>query len=198
MTLHFYCFNLCLSYFAFRSGSIIPLVEHEQWVVKKMKISQPPPAHPVMHLRSPSTIVVSSLSRTHASLSLEPSSYYYKKKEGYHIQQAITLEIPSVVSITKKDSFFLKKKKRTLFKNLVLLSYKLWGIKEAILLLSCALFWSFAELLIFKARDNLVFLKRWFMKFPQYSQRELFLMGESYAGMNLRTHKEQSINISYV
>ncbi|WOH05461.1 hypothetical protein DCAR_0624878 [Daucus carota subsp. sativus] len=32
------------------------------------------------------------------------------------------------------------------------------------------------------ARDNLVFLKRWFMKFPQYSQRELFLMGESYAG----------------
>ncbi|XP_050225851.1 serine carboxypeptidase-like 45 [Mercurialis annua] len=32
------------------------------------------------------------------------------------------------------------------------------------------------------ARDNLVFLKRWFNKFPQYRHRDLFLTGESYAG----------------
>ncbi|OVA17382.1 Peptidase S10 [Macleaya cordata] len=30
--------------------------------------------------------------------------------------------------------------------------------------------------------DNLVFLKRWFLKFPQYKHRELFITGESYAG----------------
>ncbi|CAJ1937570.1 unnamed protein product [Sphenostylis stenocarpa] len=32
------------------------------------------------------------------------------------------------------------------------------------------------------ARDNLVFLQRWFNKFPQYRHRDLFLAGESYAG----------------
>ncbi|TKY60540.1 Serine carboxypeptidase 45 [Spatholobus suberectus] len=32
------------------------------------------------------------------------------------------------------------------------------------------------------ARDNLVFLQRWFNKFPQYRERDLFLAGESYAG----------------
>ncbi|KAL2347095.1 hypothetical protein Fmac_001095 [Flemingia macrophylla] len=32
------------------------------------------------------------------------------------------------------------------------------------------------------ARDNLVFLLRWFNKFPQYRSRDLFLSGESYAG----------------
>ncbi|KAK7358699.1 hypothetical protein VNO77_00637 [Canavalia gladiata] len=32
------------------------------------------------------------------------------------------------------------------------------------------------------ARDNLVFLQRWFNKFPQYRHRDLFLTGESYAG----------------
>ncbi|MCL7048483.1 hypothetical protein MKW94_018237 [Papaver nudicaule] len=32
------------------------------------------------------------------------------------------------------------------------------------------------------ARDNLIFLKRWFLKFPQYKNRELFITGESYAG----------------
>lgn len=32
------------------------------------------------------------------------------------------------------------------------------------------------------ARDNLVFLHRWFAKFPQYRQRDLFITGESYAG----------------
>ncbi|KAF6165657.1 hypothetical protein GIB67_011759 [Kingdonia uniflora] len=32
------------------------------------------------------------------------------------------------------------------------------------------------------ARDNLVFLARWFIKFPQYKHRELFITGESYAG----------------
>ncbi|KAK1360031.1 Carboxypeptidase [Heracleum sosnowskyi] len=35
---------------------------------------------------------------------------------------------------------------------------------------------------VLTARDNLVFLKRWFIKFPQYKKRDLFLMGESYAG----------------
>ncbi|MQM02835.1 hypothetical protein Taro_035605 [Colocasia esculenta] len=32
------------------------------------------------------------------------------------------------------------------------------------------------------ARDNLVFLQRWFLKFPQYKGRDLFIAGESYAG----------------
>ncbi|KAL3512109.1 hypothetical protein ACH5RR_024826 [Cinchona calisaya] len=32
------------------------------------------------------------------------------------------------------------------------------------------------------ARDNLVFLQRWFLKFPQYMNRNLFITGESYAG----------------
>ncbi|KAK2974201.1 hypothetical protein RJ640_021492 [Escallonia rubra] len=32
------------------------------------------------------------------------------------------------------------------------------------------------------ARDNLVFLQRWFLKFPQFQQRDLFITGESYAG----------------
>lgn len=32
------------------------------------------------------------------------------------------------------------------------------------------------------ARDNLVFLHKWFLKFPQYKQRDLFITGESYAG----------------
>ncbi|KAF5934838.1 hypothetical protein HYC85_025967 [Camellia sinensis] len=33
-----------------------------------------------------------------------------------------------------------------------------------------------------RARDNLVFLHRWFAKFPQYRNRSLFITGESYAG----------------
>ncbi|KAL7179670.1 hypothetical protein ACSBR1_042971 [Camellia fascicularis] len=33
-----------------------------------------------------------------------------------------------------------------------------------------------------RARDNLVFLQRWFLKFPQYMHRDLFITGESYAG----------------
>ncbi|KAF2311540.1 hypothetical protein GH714_024639 [Hevea brasiliensis] len=32
------------------------------------------------------------------------------------------------------------------------------------------------------ARDNVVFLQRWFNKFPQYRHRDLFITGESYAG----------------
>ncbi|XP_019416914.1 PREDICTED: serine carboxypeptidase-like 45 isoform X1 [Lupinus angustifolius] len=32
------------------------------------------------------------------------------------------------------------------------------------------------------ARDNVVFMERWFNKFPQYRNRDLFLTGESYAG----------------
>ncbi|XP_010929656.1 serine carboxypeptidase-like 45 [Elaeis guineensis] len=32
------------------------------------------------------------------------------------------------------------------------------------------------------ARDNLVFLLRWFTKFPQYKDRDLYITGESYAG----------------
>ncbi|KAL0354991.1 UNVERIFIED_CONTAM: Serine carboxypeptidase-like 45 [Sesamum radiatum] len=32
------------------------------------------------------------------------------------------------------------------------------------------------------AKDNLVFLQRWFLKFPQYGNSSLFITGESYAG----------------
>ncbi|XP_074375560.1 serine carboxypeptidase-like 45 isoform X1 [Apium graveolens] len=51
------------------------------------------------------------------------------------------------------------------------------------------------------ARDNLVFMKRWFLKFPQYRQRELFITGESYAGhyipqlaqLMIQSNKKQKI-----
>ncbi|XP_021297402.1 serine carboxypeptidase-like 45 [Herrania umbratica] len=32
------------------------------------------------------------------------------------------------------------------------------------------------------ARDNLVFLERWFVKFPEYKNRDFYITGESYAG----------------
>ncbi|KAL3649908.1 Serine carboxypeptidase-like 45 [Castilleja foliolosa] len=32
------------------------------------------------------------------------------------------------------------------------------------------------------AQDNLVFMKKWFLKFPQYKDRSLYIAGESYAG----------------
>ncbi|CAI9775262.1 unnamed protein product [Fraxinus pennsylvanica] len=32
------------------------------------------------------------------------------------------------------------------------------------------------------ARDNLAFLQKWFLKFPQYRNRSLYITGESYAG----------------
>ncbi|KAF5746382.1 serine carboxypeptidase-like 45 [Tripterygium wilfordii] len=32
------------------------------------------------------------------------------------------------------------------------------------------------------ARDNMVFLQNWFLKFPQYRNRSLYITGESYAG----------------
>ncbi|KHN13827.1 Serine carboxypeptidase-like 45 [Glycine soja] len=34
----------------------------------------------------------------------------------------------------------------------------------------------------YEAGDNLVFLQNWFMKFPEYRNRSLFIVGESYAG----------------
>ncbi|XWS39377.1 hypothetical protein CRYUN_Cryun18bG0048100 [Craigia yunnanensis] len=38
------------------------------------------------------------------------------------------------------------------------------------------------SLFVIVARDNLVFLQNWFLKFPQYRDRNLFITGESYAG----------------
>ncbi|XP_065629573.1 serine carboxypeptidase-like 45 isoform X2 [Quercus suber] len=32
------------------------------------------------------------------------------------------------------------------------------------------------------ARDNLIFLQRWFAKYPEYQDRDFFIAGESYAG----------------
>lgn len=38
---------------------------------------------------------------------------------------------------------------------------------------------------ICKARDNLVFLQRWFTRFPHYKSRDLYIAGESYAGKRI-------------
>ncbi|XP_034894145.1 serine carboxypeptidase-like 46 [Populus alba] len=35
------------------------------------------------------------------------------------------------------------------------------------------------------AQDNFVFLQNWFLKFPEYKNRDLFITGESYAGVDL-------------
>lgn len=34
----------------------------------------------------------------------------------------------------------------------------------------------------YKANDSLVFLEKWFERYPQFKGRELYLTGESYAG----------------
>jgi serine carboxypeptidase-like clade 2 len=34
-----------------------------------------------------------------------------------------------------------------------------------------------------EAMDNMVFLQRWLQKFPQYKGRDLYIAGESYAGI---------------
>lgn len=47
--------------------------------------------------------------------------------------------------------------------------------------LNCT-FWNILFVYVTIARDNLVFLKNWFLKFPQYRNRSLFITGESYAG----------------
>lgn len=44
-------------------------------------------------------------------------------------------------------------------------------------------FWTLS--LLSTARDNLLFLQKWFEKFPQYKNRSLFITGESYAGIIL-------------
>lgn len=38
-------------------------------------------------------------------------------------------------------------------------------------------------LLLNEASDNLVFLQRWLEKFPQYKSNDLYIAGESYAGI---------------
>lgn len=38
------------------------------------------------------------------------------------------------------------------------------------------------NLAVFKAKDSLVFLEKWFERYPQFKERELYLTGESYAG----------------
>lgn len=44
-------------------------------------------------------------------------------------------------------------------------------------------FWNSAFVFaLYIARDNLVFLQKWLLKFPQYKNRDLFITGESYAG----------------
>lgn len=43
------------------------------------------------------------------------------------------------------------------------------------------------RLLLSSAKDNLIFLQRWFNKFPHYKHRNLFLTGESYAGTQIST-----------
>ena len=45
--------------------------------------------------------------------------------------------------------------------------------------------WMFVMLMfdISAARDNLEFLEKWFVRFPHYRNRSLFITGESYAGM---------------
>lgn len=58
--------------------------------------------------------------------------------------------------------------------------------KECSEFLDFGFFFSFFKLhfllSVSTARDNLIFLQRWFEKFPQYRNRDLYITGESYAG----------------
>lgn len=51
-------------------------------------------------------------------------------------------------------------------------------------------FENFLDSVLFIARDNLVFLQNWFLKFPQYKYRSLYVTGESYAGKFLIQQKK--------
>lgn len=45
------------------------------------------------------------------------------------------------------------------------------------------LFTNFDCVNLISARDNVAFLERWFLRFPEYKDRDLFITGESYAGI---------------
>ncbi|KAI3682303.1 hypothetical protein L1987_82197 [Smallanthus sonchifolius] len=54
---------------------------------------------------------------------------------------------------------------------------------------------------VLTARDNLVFLEKWFEKYPEYKNRDFFITGESYAGhyvpqlATLIVHSKAKINL---
>ncbi|KAK6149024.1 hypothetical protein DH2020_016549 [Rehmannia glutinosa] len=52
-----------------------------------------------------------------------------------------------------------------------------------------------------KARDNLIFLEKWFEKFPEFKSREFYITGESYGGKlrpNLNTRLFKSHKTSFI
>lgn len=51
------------------------------------------------------------------------------------------------------------------------------------------------SLFLIVARDNLVFMQNWFLKFPQYRNRSLFITGESYAGIFCYSKQINSFSI---
>lgn len=48
----------------------------------------------------------------------------------------------------------------------------------------CALFLMFVSV---TAQDTYAFLINWFRRFPHYKNRDFYIMGESYAGMKLKS-----------
>ena len=44
-----------------------------------------------------------------------------------------------------------------------------------------------------KARDNLIFLQRWFAKFPEYRSRDFFIAGVSYGGKFFILNKDYQL-----
>lgn len=51
--------------------------------------------------------------------------------------------------------------------------------------------------MVSSAKDNLIFLQRWFNQFPHYKHRDLFLTGESYAGTQINVSLLSSSYLSY-
>ena len=110
------------------------------------------------------------------------SPFYRKSKYYLYFSKSIlsafvSCSVSRLTKRTKEFNLFSRSHLKDYY-SLLLVSLCFVHISN-ILSLFC-LFFSLST----SARDNLVFLERWFLKFPHYLNRSLFITGESYAGNN--------------